>query len=68
MKKNVPECNKSPSYCVIKVEITPKKLPMQNFTPEEMKPSEHVLNMIRQIAYTYRVLNINGKNEAYCLN
>ena len=41
---------------------------MQNFTPEEMKPSEHVLNMIRQIAYTYRVLNINGKNEAYCLN
>jgi len=41
---------------------------MQNFTPEEMKPSEHVLNMIRQIAYSYRVMKVNGKTEAYCLN
>ncbi len=45
-----------------------KELPMQNFTLEEMKPSEHVLNMIRQIAYSYRVMKVNGKNEAYCLN
>jgi hypothetical protein len=41
---------------------------MQYFTQEEMKPSEHVLNMIRQIAYTYRVAKHNGRNEVYCLN
>lgn len=41
---------------------------MKFFTSEEMKPSEKTLNIIRQIAYTYRVININGKNEAYCLN
>ncbi len=38
------------------------------FTPEEMKPSEKTLNIIRQIAYTYRVMKVNGKLEAYCLN
>lgn len=37
---------------------------MQIFTPEEMNPSEKVINLIKQIAYTYRVNN----NQAYCLN
>lgn len=37
---------------------------MQIFTQEEMTPSAKVLNMIRQIAYTYRVVN----QQAYCLN
>lgn len=41
---------------------------MQNFTLEECRPSEHTLNLIRQIAYTYRVLKVNGKYEPYCLN
>ncbi|SET10287.1 hypothetical protein [Prevotella sp. kh1p2] len=41
---------------------------MKYFTPEEMKPSEQTLNLIRQIAHTYRVVNINGRNESYCLN
>jgi hypothetical protein len=41
---------------------------MKYFTPEEMKPSEQTLNLIRQIAYTYRVVKINGRNESYCLN
>lgn len=43
-------------------------MPMKHFTPEDLKPSERTLNIIRQIAYTYRVIRINGRNEAYCLN
>ncbi len=41
---------------------------MKLFTPEELKPSEKTLNIIRQIAYTYRVIKINGKMKSYCLN
>ena len=37
---------------------------MQIFTHEETTPSERVLQLIRQIAYTYRVCN----GQAYCLN
>ena len=37
---------------------------MPIFTPEEKTPSERVLNLIRQLAYTYRVVN----GQAYCLN
>ena len=39
-------------------------MPMQIFTLEEMTPSEKVVKLIKQIAYTYRVTN----NQAYCLN
>jgi len=39
-------------------------MPMQIFTHEEMTPSERTLRIIRQIAYTYRVVN----QQAYCLN
>ena len=38
------------------------------FTSEELKPSEKTLNIIRQIAYTYRVIKINGKMKTFCLN
>ena len=41
---------------------------MKYFTPEDKKPSSKTLNFIRQIAYTYRVINFNGKNEVYSLN
>ena len=37
---------------------------MQIFTYEEMNPSEKVIRLIKQIAYTYRVNN----SQAYCLN
>ena len=37
---------------------------MQIFTHEEMTPSERVIRLIKQIAYTYRVVN----GTAYCLN
>jgi hypothetical protein len=37
---------------------------MQIFTYEEMTPSENVLRMIKQLAYTYRVEN----HQAYTLN
>ena len=50
--------NINKQYCV----------PMKFFTSEEAKPSEKTLNLIRQIAYTYRVININGKYEVFCLN
>ena len=41
---------------------------MQYFTPDEIRPSENTLNIIRQIAYTYRVLKSSGKPVSYCLN
>lgn len=42
--------------------------PMKYFTSEETSPSEKTLKLIRQLAYTYRVIKMNGKNEVYCLN
>lgn len=44
------------------------KQPMKYFTPSEMNPSEKTLRIIRQIAYTYRVANVNGTCKSYCLN
>lgn len=41
---------------------------MKHFTQEELNPSERTLNIIRQIAYTYRVIKVNGHKEVYCLN
>lgn len=38
------------------------------FTQEECEPSNKTLNIIRQIAYTYRVMKMNGRPKAYCLN
>lgn len=37
---------------------------MQIFTHEETTPSERTLRLIKQLAYTYRVVN----GQAYCLN
>jgi len=37
---------------------------MNIFTYEEMTPSEKTIKLIKQIAYTYRVV----KQQAYCLN
>jgi len=39
-------------------------MPMQIFTHEETTPSEKVIKFIKELAYTYRVVN----NQAYCLN
>lgn len=38
------------------------------FTSEEMRPSPRTINIIKQIAYTYRVIKMNGKYEVFCLN
>ncbi len=38
------------------------------FTSEETRPSERTINIIKQIAYTYRAIKMNGKYEAFCLN
>lgn len=38
------------------------------FTKEELKPSEKTLQLIKQLAYTYRVIKINGKLQSYFLN
>jgi len=42
--------------------------PMKHFTQEEFKPSEKTLEFIRQVAYAYRSMKINGKSEGYGLN
>jgi hypothetical protein len=41
---------------------------MNFFIPEEASPSEQTLNLIRQIAHNYRVLQMNGSTVSYCLN
>ena len=41
-----------------------KEMPMQIFTQEETTPSERVIKFIKELAYTYRVVN----NQSYCLN
>lgn len=44
-----------------------QKKPMKHSTPNE-NPSQKTLNFIKQLAYTYRVVNIKGRNETFCLN
>ena len=44
------------------------KMPMKHFTTEDVQPSKRTLDLIRTIAYTYRVMNLNGRMTAYCLN
>jgi len=41
---------------------------MKHFTPEDVKPSEQTLSIIRRIAYTYRVVKATGNVDSYCLN
>lgn len=41
---------------------------MKYFTSEDLKPSEKTLNLIRQIAYTYRIMKMNEGEQPYCLN
>ena len=48
--------------------INVKRLPMPHFTSEELKPSEKTLNLIKQIAYTYRTFVSNSGVQSYCLN
>lgn len=37
------------------------------FTQEEIQPSKKTLDFIRQFAYTYRAININGRVIRYSL-
>ena len=42
---------------------------MKYFTPETLNPSEKTLEIIKQIAYTYRVIKMaDGTTVPYCLN
>lgn len=41
---------------------------MSKFTQEQLQPSDKTLNIIRQIAYTYRTIKLKGKTVSYCLN
>jgi hypothetical protein len=41
---------------------------MKIFTQEEFQPSARTLNFIREFAYTYRVIDMNGQSGVYCLN
>ena len=40
----------------------------QYSTSDEMRPSRKTINMIKQIAYPYRAIKMNGRYEAFCLN
>lgn len=49
------------------------KNPIHNMDKEQiacksLHPSERTLNLIRQIAYTYQVISLNGRKEVICLN
>lgn len=41
---------------------------MTIFTPEDLQPSEKTLNIIRQVAYTYRFMTYNKNAYPYCIN
>ncbi len=41
---------------------------MKIFTPDEARPSELTLSVIRQIAYAYRVIKSDGQDEVYMTN
>jgi len=41
---------------------------MTHYTPEEVKPSENTLSIIRQIARAYYAIKKNGRNGSYCMN
>lgn len=42
---------------------------MKYFTQETLNPSERTLEIIKQIAYTYRVIKLtDGTQMPYCLN
>lgn len=41
---------------------------MGYFIQEDKRPSARTIELIRQVAYSYRVVNINGRNEVYSLN
>lgn len=42
---------------------------MKYFTQETLNPNEKTLEIIRQIAYTYRVIKMaDGTSMPYCLN
>ncbi len=42
---------------------------MKYFTQEAMNPSERTLDLIRTIAYTYRVIKMaDGTKASFCLN
>lgn len=44
-------------------------MPMKYFfTLEKKSPSEETINIIKQIAYTYRAIKTNGNVEMICLN
>ena len=43
-------------------------MPMKIFTLEETTPSEKVLKLIKQIAYTYRTFMTENGMRSYCLN
>ena len=40
----------------------------QYSTSDEMRPSRKTINMIKQIAYTYRAIKMNARYETFCLN
>lgn len=46
-----------------------RKEPMKYFTQEAMNPSERTLDLIRNIAYTYKVIKMaDGSKAPFCLN
>ncbi len=50
------------------INITQSILPMTHFTPNELKPSEKTLRLIRQIAYSYQVLKNADKPCPCCMS
>ncbi len=43
-------------------------MPMKHFTQDEAQPSQRTIDIIKAIAYTYRVMDIKGKMYGFCLN
>ena len=54
-------------FIVLMMKINKISMPMKHFTPEEFKPSALSLEIIRQVAYSYRPVS-NPQARDYSLN
>lgn len=60
--------NKDYRICVNTIEHLNNNQPMKYFTPEEIQPSERTLNIIRQVAYSYRPVDKDGQLQSIFVN
>lgn len=61
--------NKSWLPAFVRYNKPTRKEPMKYFTQDALNPNERTLELIKKIAYTYRVIKMaDGSTASFCLN